>query len=234
VCLLLIRSNKLDLNQETRFTILVYSTGHRITFPALKLKWNEETFLQNSKTRTSSTHARTTSKRIFSNTHIMALNQQQVNQQQPIIPGNDDAANLARQIQANTNITMKTEVMILPDFYGDLPKDTIMALKFMAHIDDCQVTNEWNEIITFSYFRLALRRQADKWLSSVVLQLQLTPAQKTWTRIRPSFKTEFAAFSDDKLIIDSLANLTALPTYLTGMVRIPGCFSHTWRNSFMF
>jgi hypothetical protein len=77
----------------------------------------------------------------------MALNQQQVNQQQPIIPGNDDAANLARQIQANTNVNMKTEVVILPDFYGDLPKDTIMALKFMAHIDDCQVTNEWNDIM---------------------------------------------------------------------------------------
>ncbi len=28
-------SNKLDLNQETRFTILVYSTGFRITLPAL-------------------------------------------------------------------------------------------------------------------------------------------------------------------------------------------------------
>ncbi len=28
-------SNKLDLNQETRYTILVYSTGFRITLPAL-------------------------------------------------------------------------------------------------------------------------------------------------------------------------------------------------------
>jgi hypothetical protein len=37
------------------------------------------------------------------------------------------------------------------------------------------------------------------------------PAQKTWARIRPSFKTEFAAFSDDKLIIDGLANLSHRP-----------------------
>jgi hypothetical protein len=57
--------------------------------------------------------------------HIMALNQQQVNQQQNVIPGNDDAANLARQIQANTKVTMKMEVMKLPDFYGDPSKDTI-------------------------------------------------------------------------------------------------------------
>jgi hypothetical protein len=174
----------------------------------------------------------------MSNTNPVAggsgLNQQNVQNVQPPIQGNNDIANLARQIQANTKVTMKMEVMKLPDFYRDPSKDTITALEFMACIDECQVTNEWNDIMTFSYFRLALRRQADKWLSSVVCQLQLTPAQKTWTRIRPSFKTEFAAFSDDKLIIDSLANLTALPTYLTGMVRIPGCFSHTWRNSFMF
>jgi len=41
-------SNKLDLNQETRFTILVYSTGFRITLPALisLKKWHEETILQ--------------------------------------------------------------------------------------------------------------------------------------------------------------------------------------------
>jgi hypothetical protein len=139
------------------------------------------------------------------------LNQQNLCQNQPIVPGNDDAANLARQIQANTNVTMKTEVVKLPDFYGDPAKDTITALEFMARIDDCQVTNEWNDMTTFSYFWLALCGQADKWLSSVILHLQLTPEQKTWTRIRPSFKTEFAAFSDDKLIIDGLAKLLHRP-----------------------
>jgi hypothetical protein len=139
------------------------------------------------------------------------LNQQNLQNVQPPIQGNNDAANLARQIQANTNVTMKTEVIKLPEFYGDLSKDTTMALEFMARIKQCQVTNEWNDITTFSYFRLALRGQADKWLSSVVRHLQLMPAQKTWTRIRPSFKTEFAAFSDDKLIIDRLANLSHRP-----------------------
>jgi hypothetical protein len=139
------------------------------------------------------------------------LNQQNICQNQPIVPGNDAAAQLARQIQTNTNVTMKTEVVKLPDFYGDPAKGTITALKFMARIDDCQVTNEWSNITTFSYFRLALRGQADKWLSSVVQHLQLTPAQKTWTRIRPSFKTEFVAFLDDKLIIDGLAKLSHRP-----------------------
>ncbi len=115
------------------------------------------------------------------------LNQQNVQQQQPVVQGNDGTAKLARQIQANTNVTMKTEVIKLSDFYGESSKDTITALKFMARIDECQVTNEWNHITTFSYFRLAFRGQADKWLSSIVRHLQLTAAQKTWTRIRPVF-----------------------------------------------
>jgi hypothetical protein len=149
------------------------------------------------------------------------LNQNNVRNVQPPIQGNNDTANLARQIQANTNVTMKTEVIKLPDFYGDLSKDTITALEFMARIDKCQITNEWNDITMFSYFWLALRSQADKWLSSVVRHLQLTPAQKTWTRIRPSFKTEFAAFSGDKLIIDGLAKLSHRPGENPGMF-----FSH--------
>jgi hypothetical protein len=106
---------------------------------------------------------------------------------------------------------MKTEVVKLPVLYGEPGKDTITALEFMARIDECQVTNEWNDITTFSYFRLALQGQADKWISSIIRHMQLTAAQKMWTRIRPVFKAEFAAFSDDKLIIDGLAKLTHRP-----------------------
>ncbi len=60
------------------------------------------------------------------------LNRQQPRQNQPAVQGNNDAAQLARQIQANTNVTMKTEVIKLPDFYGEPGKDTITALEFMA------------------------------------------------------------------------------------------------------
>jgi hypothetical protein len=52
---------------------------------------------------------------------------------------------------------MKTEVVKLPDFYGELGKDTITALEFMARIDECQVTNEWNDSTMFSYFLVALQ-----------------------------------------------------------------------------
>jgi hypothetical protein len=106
---------------------------------------------------------------------------------------------------------MKTEVIKLLDFYGKPSKDTITALKFMARIDECQVTNKCNGFMTFLYFRLALHGQADKWLCSIIQHLQLTAAQKTWTRIRPVFKAELAAFSDDKLIIDVLAKLAHRP-----------------------
>ncbi len=58
------------------------------------------------------------------------LNQQDVQQQQPAVQSNIGAAQLARQIQANTNVTMKTEVIKLPDFYGEPGKDTITALEF--------------------------------------------------------------------------------------------------------
>ncbi len=61
---------ELDLNQETHFTILVYSTGFRITLPALKLKWNEDTFLHKTQTKTFIAHAQT-SKGSFQ-THIMS------------------------------------------------------------------------------------------------------------------------------------------------------------------
>jgi hypothetical protein len=106
------------------------------------------------------------------------LNQQNVQQQQAAVQGNDGAGQLARQMQANTNVMMKTEVIKLPDFYGEPGKDTITPLELMAFIDECQVTNEWNDIMTFSYFRLALSGQADQWLSSIIRHLQLTAAQK--------------------------------------------------------
>ncbi len=89
------------------------------------------------------------------------LNRQNPRQNQPAVQGNNDAAQLARQIQANMNVTMKTEVVKLSDFYGEPGKDTITALEFMARIDECQVTNEWNDIMTFSYYRLALRSQGN-------------------------------------------------------------------------
>jgi hypothetical protein len=117
------------------------------------------------------------------------------------------AAQLAQQILANTNVTLKQEIVKIPEFFGKKGKDTVTAQEFINRIDECQVSNDWNVVTTFANFRLCLRREADEWLSSTVRHLKLTAAQKTWTRIRPLFKREFATTSDDKLIVDGLANL---------------------------
>jgi hypothetical protein len=108
-------------------------------------------------------------------------------------------------------VTLKQEVIKLPKFYGQPEKDSISALDFISRIDECQISNDWNDVTSFSNFRLVLRGQAEKWIASIVCHLQLTAAQKTWTRIRPLFKKEFAMVSDDKLIIDSLAKLSHWP-----------------------
>jgi len=117
------------------------------------------------------------------------------------------AAQMAQQILANTNVTLKQELVKIPDFWGEKAKDTVTPTQFMARIDECQVANEWNDTTTYANFR----GEADEWLASKVRLLELTAAQRTWTRIRPLFKKEFAACSDDKLIIDGLANLAHKP-----------------------
>jgi hypothetical protein len=119
----------------------------------------------------------------------------------------NSAAQLAQQILANTNVMLKQEIVKIPEFFGEKGKDTVTAQEFINRIDECQVSNDWNDTMTLANFRLCLRGEAEEWFSSTARHLKLTAAQKTWTRIRPLFKREFATTSDDKLILDGLANL---------------------------
>jgi hypothetical protein len=121
------------------------------------------------------------------------------------------AAQLAQQILANTNVMLKQEIVKIPEFFGKKSKDTVTAQEFISRIDECQVSNDWNNTMTFANFWLCLCGEAEEWLSSTVCHLKLTAAQKTWTRICPLFKQEFATTSDNKLIIDELANLAHKP-----------------------
>jgi len=136
-----------------------------------------------------------------------------VNNQNIIIDVNAQqaAAQMAQQILANTNVTLKQELVKILDFWVEKVKDTVTATQFMARIDECQVANDWNDTTTYANFSLCLRVEADEWLAYTVCLHELTAAQKTRTRIRPLFKKEFAAISDDKLIIDGLANLAHRP-----------------------
>jgi hypothetical protein len=108
------------------------------------------------------------------------LNQGNIVQQQVVIdPAQQNAvAQLAQQILSNTNMTLKQEVVKLPEFYGHLAKDTISAMDFISRLDECQISNDWNDITTFANNRLCLRCEAEKWLASTVWHLELTLAQK--------------------------------------------------------
>jgi len=130
-------------------------------------------------------------------------------QGQVIIDANAQApaAQLTQNILNNTNVTLKQEIAKILEFYGEKNKDTVSATQFMHRIDECQVSNEWNDTTTFANFSLSLGGETDEWLISTCRLLELTAAQKMWMRLRPLFKQEFTALSDDRLIMDGLANL---------------------------
>jgi len=52
------------------------------------------------------------------------------------------AAQLAQQILANTNVTLKQEIVKILDFWGEKGKDTVTAQQFISRIDECQVSND--------------------------------------------------------------------------------------------
>jgi flagellar basal body rod protein FlgG len=64
------------------------------------------------------------------------------------------AAQLAQQILNNTNITLKQEVIKLPE--------TISAMDFISRIVKCQISNDWSDVTTFANFQHCLRGEAKK------------------------------------------------------------------------
>jgi hypothetical protein len=63
-----------------------------------------------------------------------------VQAQNIVIDANAQAAasQMAQQILANTNVTLKQELIKIPEFWGEKGKDTVTATQFMARIDECQ------------------------------------------------------------------------------------------------
>jgi hypothetical protein len=62
------------------------------------------------------------------------------------------AAQLAQQILANTNVTLKQEIIKFPKYLGEKVKDTVTAQEFISRIDECHVSDDWNETTTFANF----------------------------------------------------------------------------------
>jgi hypothetical protein len=132
------------------------------------------------------------------------------------------AAQLAQQILNNTNVTLKQEVIKIPEFYGQSKKDMVSAMDFITRVNACQISNNWNDGNTFANFLLCFRAEAKEWLHSTICRLCLTTEQKMWTRIRPFFKHEFTMVSYDKLIIDGLAKLSHRPNENPGAFFMAG------------
>jgi hypothetical protein len=55
---------------------------------------------------------------------------------------------MAQQILANTNVMLKHELVKIPNIWGEEGKDTVTATQFISRIDECQVSNEWNDTTT--------------------------------------------------------------------------------------
>ncbi len=148
-----------------------------------------------------------------------------VNNQNVIIDANAQAAaaQMAQQILANTNVTLKQE----------LSRSRISGVR-RAKIPS-RLHNSWPESTNAKWpmtgmtlprtQSLCLRGEADEWLACTIRLHEFTAAQRTWTRIRPLFKKEFAACSDNKLIIDGLAKISP-----TDQVKILANSCQGWKN----
>jgi hypothetical protein len=43
---------------------------------------------------------------------------------------------------------LKHELVKIPNFWGEEGKDTVTGTQFISRIDECQVSNEWNDTTT--------------------------------------------------------------------------------------
>ena len=145
------------------------------------------------------------------------------NDQQPVIPVNNDGNNNknndgvpihhAKAVQgADGGINLKVEQTKFPEFWGQREKDSITPNAFIQRVDNMMAANNWSNHFAFRNFALVLRGSADIWLKSQETLEDITGDQRAWTIIQPFFKAEFAIESVDKRILDGLAHLAMKPS----------------------
>ncbi len=61
-----------------------------------------------------------------------------------------------------------------------------------------------------------LKGFAREWLFATAEMLDWTPAQLTWTNLKPRFQRQFATQTDEKMIMEGLSNLAMKPGESTG------------------
>jgi hypothetical protein len=94
-------------------------------------------------------------------------------------------------------------------------KDTILVADFIRRLEDLAKTNQWLDAQTYYHFANSLQNPAREWLSSVVDWDDDEHDQTVWSDFKDIFKQEYAVQTNERLILEGLANLAMKPIETT-------------------
>jgi hypothetical protein len=117
---------------------------------------------------------------------------------------------------AQTTLAFKVEQSKIPEYFGQKGKDNITAIVFIRKIEDLARTKRWTDATTYANVANNLKGFAREWLFATAEMLDWTPAQLTWTNLKPRFQRQFATQTDEKMIMEGLSNLAMKPGESTG------------------
>ena len=84
-----------------------------------------------------------------------------------------------------TTLAFKVEQSKIPEYFGQKGKDNITAIVFIRKIEDLARTNRWTDATTYANVANNLKGFAREWLFATSEMLDWTPAQLTWTNLKP-------------------------------------------------
>jgi hypothetical protein len=120
-----------------------------------------------------------------------AINNADHDDQDPPIDGDQDVVvpvPPAAPAATKTMLAFKVEQSKIPEYFGQKGKDNITAIAFIRKIEDLARTNRWNDTTTYANVANNLKGFAHDWLFAMAEMLDWTPAQLTWTNLKPRFQ----------------------------------------------
>jgi hypothetical protein len=114
-----------------------------------------------------------------------------------------------------TNFNLRVEQNKIPEFFGSKSKDTISGADFIRRLEDLAKTNRWTNAQTYYHFINSLHNPALEWLSSVVDWDNDEHDQPLWSDFKEIFKQEYAMQTNERLILEGLANVAMKPNETT-------------------
>ena len=106
-----------------------------------------------------------------------------------------------------TTLAFKKEQSKIPEYFGQKGKDNITAIVFIRKIEDLARTNRWTDTTTYANVANNLKGFACEWLFATAEMLDWTPAQLTWTNLKPRFQRQFATSITQKSSKDQLGKM---------------------------